>query len=64
MVTASRTEGNNAISTFSFKGKSTDTKPTNNWGSTKIQNGSSFFELDTQEMYFYDGDSDTWLAQP
>lgn len=64
MVTGFRTEGNNDISTFSFKGLSTDTKPTDTWDETEIKNGSSFFEMDTQEVYFYDGDSKTWLDQP
>lgn len=64
MVTATRTEGNNEIATFSFKGKSTDTKPTGYWNRTKIKNGSSYLELDTQEVYFYDGDSDDWFALP
>lgn len=47
-----------------FKGKSTDTKPTERWYSEKIINGSTFFEMDTQEVYFYDGDTDSWLPQP
>lgn len=49
---------------LSFKGLSTDTKPTVSYDSLTIKNGSTFFEMDTQEVYFYDGDSDTWLAQP
>lgn len=60
MVTATRTEGNNEISSFSFKGLSTDTKPTDSWNGTKIQNGSSFMEIDTQELYFYDAENATW----
>lgn len=64
MVTGSRTEGNNDISTFSFKGLSSDSKPTEIFDGTVIKNGSAFFEMDTQEVYFYDGDSKTWLAQP
>lgn len=47
-----------------FKGLSTDTKPTVKFKSIPITNGSSFFELDTQEVYFYDGSTDSWLAQP
>lgn len=49
---------------FGFKGKSTDTKPTGTYVGQKIANGSTFFEMDTQEVYFYDGDADDWLAQP
>lgn len=47
-----------------FKGLSTDTKPTVKYDSLKITNGSTFFEMDTQDVYFYDGATDTWLAQP
>lgn len=47
-----------------FKGKSTDTKPTVTFEGLKIVNGSSFFEMDTQEVYFYDGDVNDWLPQP
>ena len=49
---------------FSFKGLSTDTKPTGSHDGQTIANGSTFFEMDTQEVYFYDGDSSDWLAQP
>lgn len=49
---------------LAFKGLSTDTKPTVNFGELPIVNGSSFFEMDTQEVYFYDGATDSWLAQP
>ena len=64
MVTATRTEGNNELSSFSFKGLSTDTKPTVSWNNTRINNGSTFFEMDNQVMYFYDGATNTWLNQP
>lgn len=49
---------------YSFKGLSTDTKPTGSYNNFNIANGSTFFEMDTQEVYFYDGDTDSWLAQP
>lgn len=64
MVTGSRTEGNNEIAVFSFKGLSTDVKPTNTYNDTVIGNGSAFFEMDTQNVYFYDGGTKSWLAQP
>ena len=47
-----------------LKGLSTDTKPTVTFEGMKIVNGSSFFEMDTQDVYFYDGAADEWLAQP
>ena len=49
---------------LSFKGLSTDTKPTVKFDDIPITNGSSFFEMNTQECYFYDGATDSWLAQP
>lgn len=49
---------------FSFKGASTDTKPTVEHDGMKIANGSTFFEMDTQTCYFYDGDNNDWFAQP
>lgn len=49
---------------LSFYGLSTDSKPTQKFGSLKIVNASTFFEMDTQLVYFYDGATDTWLNQP
>lgn len=46
---------------FGFGGKSTDTKPTKTWDDNVIGNGSSFFEIDTLALYFYDKDTDTWI---
>ena len=50
--------------TIPFKGLSTDTKPTVKWYSEKIKNGSTFLEMDTQEIYFYDESTESWLTQP
>lgn len=61
MVTLSM---DNASNELSFKGLSTDTKPKETWKSQKIVNGSTFFAMDTQEVFFYDEDQDDWLAQP
>lgn len=60
MVTATRSDGNNEIATFSFKGLSTDTRPTGKWEDTVIKNGSSFLEIDTQNIQFYDQESQVW----
>lgn len=49
---------------FAFKGASTDTKPTGVCDNMTIANGSTFFEMDTQEVYFYDGANSDWFAQP
>lgn len=60
MVTATRVEGNNERSTFAFKGLSSDTKPTGTWNDTIIENGSSFLEIDTQNVVFFDRENQTW----
>lgn len=49
---------------LSLKGKSTDTKPTGSFEGLPLTNGSTFFEMDTQEVYFYDEDGSDWLPQP
>lgn len=54
----------NLTETLEFKGLSTDTKPTLEYEGLEIKNGSSFFEMDTQDVYFYDGSTNTWLPQP
>ena len=61
MVTLDKSDVNEPLS---FKGLSTDSKPTVKYDSLPIKNGSSFFEMDTQEVYFYDGGTDSWLTQP
>ncbi len=61
MITLDKSDVNEPLS---FKGLSTDSKPTNTYNGLKIVNGSTFFEMDTQDCYFYDGGSNTWLAQP
>lgn len=55
-------EKDNAL--FSFKGLSTDTKPTGSYNGKTIANGSTFFEMDNQVVYFYDGATSDWLNQP
>lgn len=49
---------------FSFKGLSTDSKPTGKYDGMTIGNGSTFFEMNTQTVYFYDGGTSSWLSQP
>lgn len=39
-----------------FSGLSTDTKPTEG-----LATGSSFFEVDTNDVYFWDEESETWM---
>ena len=40
-----------------FSGLSTDTKPTG----ADIATGSTFVEVDTGDVYFFDEESNTWL---
>lgn len=50
---------------ISFSGLSTDEKPTKTYeykGKVLgIANGSSFFEMNTKSLKFYDESSDTWV---
>lgn len=41
-------------------GLSTDTKPTEEVEGIRIQNGSKFKEIDTGDIYLFDGESKTW----
>ena len=61
MITLVKDDTTNELS---FKGLSTDTKPTVKYGDLAIINGTTFFEMDTQQVFFYDGDTDDWLDQP
>lgn len=61
MITLVKDDTTNELS---FKGLSTDTKPTVKYDDLEIINGSTFFEMDTQQVFFYDGDTDDWLEQP
>lgn len=46
---------------FELMGKSSDTKPTKIYSGMAIDNGSSFFEIDTQAVKFYDVDTESWI---
>ena len=51
----------NTTNQLEFYGLSTDAKPTGKVNGEDIQNSSYFFEMDTQNVVFYDGDSKSWL---
>ena len=59
MVT--RTEWNAADGVSGFAGFSTDTKPTRVFNGLEVVNGSTFIEMDTGEVFWFDGDSGTWI---
>lgn len=50
----------NAIK-VALNGLSTDVKPTGTYEGRKIANGSTFFEMDTQDVKFYNADNDSWV---
>lgn len=60
MITYSGTS-NNAAYRFEFTGKSTDTKPTDEYDGVKILNGSTFLEMDTKKVLFYDAEAEEWV---
>lgn len=60
MVTYTKTNVKTGLALFAFNGLSTDTKPTIEMDGIQIGNGSSFLEIDTKDMKFYDGESNTW----
>ena len=43
-----------------LRGLSTDTKPTS-LADGAIENGSVFIEIDTQNIYIYDGENNEWV---
>ena len=51
------------VQELGFKGKSTDTKPTHYWNGQAIPNASTFYEIDTGNIYMYDAEANTWIAQ-
>lgn len=61
MVTYDGTPTTETERNFDFRGLSTDTKPTGTYNGLAIRNGSTFFEIDTQEIKFYDAENETWV---
>ncbi len=58
MVTISKLGGANGTSETEFCGLSSDIKPVNE----EIPNGSSFFEMDTFNVYFFNKATKTWVT--
>ena len=63
MITAVRTGGTNEAATWDFTGLSDDNRPKETFEGTKILNGSTFFEMDTLKVRFYDEATDDWLPK-
>lgn len=53
---ANQNGANTLVGDVEFRGLSTDTKPTDN-----VINGSSFIEIDTGKIYFFDAIGVQWL---
>lgn len=53
-------QGSNLVH-FDFCGLSTDEKPVQKYDCRQIDNGSSFLEMDTGSIYFYDMESGEWM---
>ena len=45
-----------------YIGKSTDKKPVSD-KKYLVMNGSAFYEIDTQDLYMFDADTNTWIKQ-
>ena len=60
MITISNQSQTDDVNKYDFEGLSTDTKPTLT-EYPDMKNGSSFFELDTKTMFFWDASSENWV---
>lgn len=48
---------------MAFQGLSSDTKPTETYKGYTIKNGSTFYEIDSTELYMYDEENSQWIKQ-
>ena len=60
MISFNGTPKSNNDSDYDFMGLSTDTKPTIE-EYPNMRNGSSFFEMDSKKLYFYDAENEQWV---
>ncbi len=60
MVTLEKDEREAFKATLDFDGLSTDTKPTEYHGKP-LANGSTFMEMDTVTLFFWDAANQRWL---
>ena len=60
MVTFTGVSKTNSDYQYDFEGLSTDEKPTLA-DYPNMKNGSSFFELDTKKIYFWDATNEIWV---
>ena len=50
------------VNTLEIYGKSTDEKPIKIYDGFGIANGSTYFEMHTMKLYFYDAENHMWLG--
>lgn len=50
------------VNTLEIYGKSTDEKPIGTFKGFSIPNGSTYIEMDTMKLYFYDAEDQVWLG--
>lgn len=60
MVTVSSPSNTGANGIYDFNGLSTDSKPTKTQY-PDMANGSTFMEIDTKVLKFYDAENETWV---
>ena len=60
MVTETSVSNTGRDNIYDFMGLSTDEKPTIT-DFPSMKNGSSFFEMDTKKIYFYDAENAQWV---
>ena len=61
MITVKNFVGTALGGRFELVGKASDTKPTEECMGMAIDNGSTFFEMDTQEVKSFDLDTHSWI---
>ena len=62
MVSGTRFSGRTLTGILELSGKSTDEKPVGAYEGYRIMNGSTFVEMDTGIVYFYDEANQSWIA--
>lgn len=61
MVSVTSFNGRTLTGMLELSGKSTDEKPVGSYEGYRIMNGSTFVEMDTGMVYFYDEEAQQWI---
>lgn len=62
MVSITSFNGRSLTGVLEISGMSTDEKPIGSYEGYRIMNGSTFLEMDTSMVYFYDEETQTWIS--